>query len=46
MLPRRYVHTAHRCYVADGELGVLYRLDSLRGVRVPVTAARPVPVDV
>lgn len=41
LLPRQYVRPAHRCYVADGALGVIYHLDSRRGVRIPVTAARP-----
>lgn len=41
MLPRRFVHADHRCYVADGELGVLYRINSRQGVRIPAVPARP-----
>jgi hypothetical protein len=35
MLPRRYAYAYHRCYVADRELGCVYRANGLHGVRVP-----------
>lgn len=35
MLPRRYAHAHHRCYVADRELACVYRANGMHGVRVP-----------
>lgn len=35
ILPRPYVRCGHRTWVADAELGVVYRIDARRGVRFP-----------
>jgi hypothetical protein len=36
--PRSYLEVAVRCHVADAELGVIYRMDSRQGRRVPSRA--------
>jgi len=36
MLPRRYAHAHHRCWVSDGELACTYRANGMHSIRVPV----------
>lgn len=35
MLPRRYAHAFHRAHAADRELGCVYAMNGLHGIRVP-----------